>query len=169
MIGPKNQGVLNSRSGILKKSITTIPATTDGDVITGKLGIGTVYGKMHFGPAGQVTHVTPKSGKFLAIPLPGAMDAHGIARGKPLDKAIFGQTFIARSKAGNLIIFGKLTYVKGEKAGQVKSDLKPLFVLKESVDVPVTITTESLRAWVRPLLGKGLADIGAGLKGSTIA
>jgi len=106
--------------------------------------------------------------KMLAIPLPGAMDSSGTAKGSPRDAAIFGQTFLAKSRAGNLIIFGKLNYVRGKKAGQAKGDVVPLFVLKNSVDVPVTVTTESLRAYAQPILGKGMDAIRAGLESSTV-
>lgn len=168
MIGPKNKGVLNSRSGELKRRVTSQPATVEGDDVRGYVGVGTKYGKVHFGKTGQVFHIVPKTAKMLAIPLPGAMDSNGTARGSPRDAAIFGQTFIARSKAGNLIIFGKLNYVRGKKAGQAKGALMPLFVLKNSVDVPVTVTTESLKAFAGPILGKGMADIRAGLESSTV-
>ena len=168
-IGPKNKGVLYSRSGELKRNITAQPATQDGETVTGTLGIGTKYGKVHFGKAGQVYHMTPKNGQYLAIPLPGGMASNGIAKGSPRDAAIYGQTFVKKSQAGNLIIFGKLKYVRGSKAGQTKGDILPLFVLKKSVDVPVTITTESLRAWVQPILGKRMAEIREGLESSTVA
>ena len=169
MIGPKNAGVLNSRSGELKRSITAQPAElAEDDLYRGFVGIGKSYGKVQFGKAGQVYHMTPKNGQYLTIPLPGAMASNGTARGGALDKAIFGQTFFAKSKAGNLILFGKLNYVRGKRAGQAKGDILPLFVLKRSVDVPVTITTESLRAWTQPILGKRMADIKEGLEHSTV-
>ena len=168
MIGLKNAGVLNSRSGELKRSITAQPATVDGDVVRGYIGIGTKYGKVQFGKSGQTYHMMPKSAQWLTIPLPGALASNGTARGSAGDKAIFGQTFFAKSKAGNLILFGKLNYVRGKKAGQAKGDILPLFVLKKSVDVPATITTESLRDWTQPILGKRMADIKNGLEHSTV-
>lgn len=168
MIGPKNSGVLSSRSGELKKSVQSEPATVEGDDVKGAVSIGTVYARMHFGPSGPPTHVTPVNAKMLAIPLPAAMDAHGTVKGNPRDAGIFGQTFIAKSKAGNLILFGKLNYVKGIKAGQAKTEVLPLFILKESVDVPVTITTESLRAYAQPQIERRLADIKQGLENSTV-
>jgi len=163
------EGVLQTRSGKLKKSVVNIPATRDGDIIRGAIGIGTVYSRVHFGKAGQVTEITPKTAKMLTIPLPAAMDSHGTARGSARDKGIFGETFIGKSKAGNLIIFGKLLYVKGKKAGQTKGGLVPLFVLKDRVSVPSRIHLEDLRDFVQPLLGKGMADIKAGLEGSSVA
>ena len=106
----------------------------------------------------------PKNAKALTIPLPAAMDSNGTARGSARDKAIFGETFIAKG-----IIFGNLNYVRGKKAGQTKGDIVPLFVLKKSVDVPVQITSESLRDWVQPILGKGMADIAQGLSEASFA
>ena len=159
---------LSTRSGKLKKSVVNIPATREGDIIRGAIGIGTVYGRVHFGKAGQVTTIRPVRAGALAIPLPAAMDSHGVARGSPRDKSIYGETFLGKSKAGNMIIFGKLLYVKGAKSGQAKGGLKPLFVLKQSVSVPSRIHPEDLRAFVQPLLGKGMADIKAGLEGSSV-
>jgi hypothetical protein len=166
--GPKNVGVLNSRSGALKRSITVIPAQLDGDFANGGVGIGTKYGRVLFGKAGQVTTITPKSSQYLTIPLPAALNSTGTARGTARDSGVFGETFIKKSKNGNLIIFGKLNYTKGKKVGQAKSDILPLFVLKKSVDVPVRITTESIREWITPVLGKGLADIREGIFNSTV-
>jgi len=163
------EGYLQTRSGKLKKSVVNIPATRDGDIIRGAIGIGTVYGRVHFGKAGQVTTIRPVHAGALTIPLPAAMDAHGVARGSARDKSIFGETFLGKSKAGNMIIFGKMLYVKGAKAGQAKGGLKPLFVLKQSVSVPSRIHPEDLRAFVQPILGKGMADIKAGLEGSSVA
>ena len=168
MIGPKNKGVINSRSGELKRNITHVAATVDEDVVSGGVNIGTVYNRMIFGKAGQVTHVVPKTAGALTIPLPAALDGNGSPRGSARDTAIFGETFLAKSKAGNMIIFGKLNYVKGAKAGQSKGDIVPLFLLTKSVDVPVQITSESLRDWVQPILGKGMADIRDGLMESAL-
>ena len=165
--GSKSKGVLNSRSGELKRTISAVPATVNGDDISGAVGIGTKYGKVMFGKNGQSYHIVPRIAKMLALPLPGAMNSSGTARGSPRDKAIFGQTFITKSNAGNLLIFGKLNYVRGKKAGQAKGDILPLFVLKNSVDIPVQITTESLKSRTQPLLGKRIADIKDGLMSST--
>ena len=68
--------------------------------------------------------ITAKSAKMLASPLAAAKTAAGVARGGPRD---FSGTFIARSKAGNLLIFGRAS--RGETP-------TPLFVLKHSVTIP---------------------------------
>ena len=162
--GVAGKGIVYSRSGELKRNITAIPATTDGETVSGGINIGTIYNRVIFGKAGQVTHIVPKNAQALTIPLPAAMNSNGTARGSARDKAIFGETFIAKG-----IIFGKLNYVRGKKAGQTKGDIVPLFVLKKSVDVPVQITSESLRDWVQPILGKGMADIAQGLSEASFA
>lgn len=159
---------LASRSTHLKKSIRITPAAIVNDEVRGGISIGTSYARLHFGKAGHVTTITPKKTQYLAIPLPDAMNKNGVPKGSPRDEAIYGKTFIAKSKAGNLIIFGKLKYVKGEKAGQTKGNVKPLFILKKEVKVPVRITADDLRRYVDPILGKGLSNIKNGLLASTL-
>lgn len=162
-------GYLQTRSGKLKKSVINIPAKRDGDVVRGGIGIGTKYGHVQFGKRGQVTTITPKRAGALTIPLPAAMNAQGVAKGSARDKSIFGETFLAKSESGNMIIFGKTLYVKGKKAGQAKGKIVPLFVLKKSVRVPARIHPDDLMKFVQPLLGKGFQDIKAGLAGATFA
>lgn len=62
-------------------------------------------------------------GKLLTIPLPAALDSHGI----PLKKSAreWNNTFVARSKKGNLLIFQR-----------VGTQIIPLYVLKTSVVIP---------------------------------
>ena len=66
--------------------------------------------------------IVPKAAKKLAIPLPAALTAAGVARGSPRS---FPDTFIQKSKAGNLLIFQK----KGD-------GIVPLFALKDRVTIP---------------------------------
>ncbi len=65
-----------------------------------------------------------KKGKLLAIPLKAALDS----RGRPLKRGprAWRNTFVARSKRGNLLIFLK----KG------RGEIVPLYVLKEKVRIP---------------------------------
>lgn len=158
---------LSTRSGILKKSIKTIPPVVDGTEVKGGVTVGTVYSPVHFGKSGQVTTISPKRGKYLAIPLPDAMNANGVAKGGPRDESVFGSTFVRKSKAGNLIIFGKTLYVKGKKAGQEKGALKALFILKSSVKVQSRITPESLQEYAMPIVMRGLDIIRNGLEGAS--
>lgn len=67
--------------------------------------------------------ITPKSADFLAIPLPAALDDKGLPiRRKPRD---WDNTFVARTRRGNLVIFQKRL-----------SQIVPLYVLKASVRIP---------------------------------
>jgi hypothetical protein len=165
MTGPRNSNVLFSRSKKLRNSVINIPAVKTGDDVKGGVGIGTKYARVHFGKRGQVTTIVAK-GKMLTIPLPAAMDNNGVTRGSARDEAIFGETFIRKSAKGNLIIFGKLKYVKGKSAGKVKGKLVPLFLLRNQVNVPARIFPEDLAKFAQPLLGKGMADIKNGLMGA---
>lgn len=67
--------------------------------------------------------IRPKRAKFLTVPLPAALDSRGV----PLKKSArdWENTFVARSKAGNLIIFQRRL-----------SQIVPLYVLKSSVKIP---------------------------------
>lgn len=66
--------------------------------------------------------INAKPGGWLTVPLPAALDARGVAR----RARTYPNTFIARSKVGNLLIFQK------QGGGQIV----PLFVLRKSVKLP---------------------------------
>lgn len=65
----------------------------------------------------------PKRAKYLTVPLPAALDSRGV----PLKKSArdWKDTFVLRSKAGNLLIVQK----KG-------ASIVPLYVLKKEVSIP---------------------------------
>jgi hypothetical protein len=155
--GKASDNSLQRRSGMLSKSIQPIPAQEEGDFVKGGISIGTNYAKVQFGKKGQVT--TIQGNPWLTIPLPAALNNQGIARGRARDEAVFGKTFIKRSKKGNLIIFGKVLYQKGAKAGQAKTEMLPLFVLKNQVDVKSRVHPEDIMAWAQPILGKNMTDL----------
>jgi phage gpG-like protein len=67
--------------------------------------------------------VTPKTGKYLAVPLPTLSITERRAK-KPRD---FSDTFFAKSRKGNLILF--------QKTGKQKDAIRPLFVMKTSVTI----------------------------------
>lgn len=81
--------------------------------------------------------IRPKKGRYLTIPLDAAKTAAGVARG---GARMFDNTFVQKSRAGNLIIFQK----KGDR-------IIPLFVLKESVRIPKRL---GLRTLWRQLWGE---------------
>jgi hypothetical protein len=120
-----------------------------------------VYARVHIGPRGQVTEIVPKRAKYLSIPLGAVKTKAGVSRGglNPLglssqqlgawgsvasEQSAYGETFVRKSKAGNLIVFGKQRVGKGAKRGQLKSRVVPLFVLKKSVRVRARIHPEDV-------------------------
>ena len=113
---------LSKRSGALvaaiQSSVTVTGATFE--AVQGSIGApGIIYAKI------QETGGTikAKNAKFLTIPLKAALNANGT----PIMKSArdWPNTFVARSKAGNLIIF--------QKRG---AQIVPLYVLKPSVVIP---------------------------------
>jgi phage gpG-like protein len=77
--------------------------------------------------------VTAKSGKYLAIPLPtlSKTDRHKSPRE-------FKNTFFAKSRNGNLILFEKTDTARLNFQGKRKKaegGIRPLFVMKESVTI----------------------------------
>jgi hypothetical protein len=152
---------LRMRTGKFAASTRALPLKkVEGGWSTG-LGFGTKYAAVHVGPEGRKTEITPKKKKFLAIPLPAAMTGGGVLRGKPLDDSVWGETFIAKSKKGNLIIFGKKVSWSGSgrsgaKVGQTRGKLVPLFVLKTSVKVKTRVHPQKLIDFIEPKIIKDL-------------
>jgi len=152
--GGTSANKLRSRSGKLEASTKPLPVKeVEGNYRAG-VQFGTKYAGVHIGKAGDKKIIRPKNKQYLAIPLSAAQTAAGVSRGRPLDTGIFGETFIAKSKAGNLIIFGKSVYQRGAKAGQAHGKIVPLFVLKKQVTIPVRISTRVLLNWVQSELNK---------------
>jgi hypothetical protein len=75
--------------------------------------------------------IKPVIAKMLAIPIGKALTPAGVARFKPREITSNGydNSFIRRSKAGNLILFGSIK-------GTAKISITPLFVLKDQVTIP---------------------------------
>lgn len=107
---------LNNRTGALRRSFDVV--TKGRDLNSWHMAEFTTspYAKIHE-HGGQIR---PKS-KYLAIPLDAARTAGGDTRGGPRS---FSNTFFAKSKAGNLILF--------QNRGSKKKPL-PLFVMKKQV------------------------------------
>ena len=89
------------------------------DTVLGKIGAGFPISVHEEGAT-----ITAKRARFLTIPLPAALDSRGI----PLKRRArdWDDTFVARSKRGNLIIFQK----------QSDGGIVPLYLLKRSVVIP---------------------------------
>lgn len=116
--GGTSANTLSRRSGRLTDSILRSVKVTGGawDSLRGSIG-GNAYAGLH-----ERGGVVKAKGKLLTIPLPAALNGRGVA---PLFARQWSNTFVARSKAGNLIIFQK----RGD-------DIVPLYVLKSEVYIP---------------------------------
>ncbi|MCJ7663030.1 MAG: hypothetical protein MUO24_02180 [Desulfobacterales bacterium] len=158
MTGGTTESRLRARSGHLRASVIPIKAERKGDTIESGVSIGKVYARTHIGPVGQKTTITPKKGKFLTIPLPAALKPSGDLKG-PARSDIWGETFIAKSKKGNLIIFGKGRIMKGKRAGELRGQVVPLFLLVKSVTVKARIHPSELLDWIKP---KVIEDFSSG-------
>ncbi len=73
--------------------------------------------------------IRPTRSQYLAIPLDAAKDSTGTPL--PMSPRQFRDTFVARSKRGNLLIFQK----RGGRFGRIV----PLFALKKQVKVPARL------------------------------
>lgn len=156
---------LSTRSGYLKKSVTTIPAVmdTDGESARGGIAVGSVYGKVHFGKKGDSFRIVGKP--WLKIPLPNVLNGRGLV--KDHEKSFW---LPSKKNPAELVMYGKLMGMRTSKGVRTKrgiGDDMPLFVLKHEVRIPVRISSEDLRDYAKPVLGKLMADIKAGIEGST--
>lgn len=160
---------LRVRTGKLRASCIPIKTEIKESSVEGGISFGTIYGRVHIGPKGQTTTITPKKGKYLTIPLPAAMTKAGVGKGS----AMFGpwtNTFVRKSKAGNLIMFGQMTSyskvkvggvaVKGLAIRNIRGQAIPLFLLLKSVKVKARVHPEDIKAWIRPKLIQDFIDHG---------
>ena len=120
--------VLKVRSGWLRNSLYNEIEET-GSQIIGRFGTrNIIYARIHkFGGL-----ILPQRGQYLAIPLPGV-------KLKPRE---YLNTFVAQSKAGNLMIFQKWQ-------GRGKT-MRPLFILKKYIMMP---ERSYLRSSLHELIG----------------
>jgi len=129
---------LQVRTGRLRASIRS-RVIVDGPRITGILGVeNLVYGpQREFGG----TIRAKKPGGFLTIPLKAAKTAAGVPRftAREADDAFPGGTFVAKSRQGNLLLFGK----RG-------AALVPLFLLKKEVTQKGAFFLTAARNEVQP-------------------
>ena len=148
--GPQS---LSRRSGALVNAIVgsvKVNGTTF-TTIEGSIGApGIPYAKIQ--ETGGV--IKASSAKFLAIPLPPALDSNGLPlRTSPRQ---WENTFVAKSKAGNLIIFQKRA-----------ATIIPLYVLKDSVTIPARLGMKTtLTAGLPYFVDHAVAAIMARLKES---
>lgn len=115
-----NNSRLNTRSGRGMKSVIESVEVKDGG--PGEV-IGLIGGVFYLATQEYGAVIRAKRSKYLTIPLPAALDSRGVPRKRSARE--WANTFIKKSKAGNLIIFQK-------RAGGIV----PLYVLKKSVRIP---------------------------------
>lgn len=137
--------VLNVRSGVLRASVGIERPHIEGSSLVARVGVlkpsaAQKYAEMQL--HGGV--ITAKSGKFLAIPLPPALTAAGVARypsplRESLKAAYPAGTFVAKG-----VLFGKLGFTKKGRQkvtgigqfGGGRSGIVALFALKRNVRIP---------------------------------
>lgn len=163
LTGGTSEDRLAVRSGALRSSTRALPVEETSGTVNSGLGFGTVYARTHVGPQGQVTTIRPVNKQYLAIPLAAAKTPAGVSKGGP-QSGRWGDTFIARSHAGNLIIFGRRVVQKGAKSGMTAGKIVPLFVLKKEVKVKTRVFPERILAWSKRELLSEFDDIGVSLK-----
>lgn len=119
--GGTTETSLSKRTGALIASIAASVNVTGEtfDAIMGSIGSDVPYAAIQ--EYGGTIHA--KNAQFLAIPLPPALDAQGVPL--MMGPRAWPNTFVAKSKAGNLIIF--------QRRG---TSIVPLYVLKTSVTIP---------------------------------
>lgn len=114
----ESQGKLASRSGGLLRSLRRQVGGSGGSVF------GTLFGSGLLNVHEDGKTIRARKAKFLAIPLPDALDSRGLPKKRgPRD---YRDTFVRRTKRGNLVIFQK-------KAG---GQLVPLFLLQKTSKIP---------------------------------
>lgn len=115
--GPKS---LSRRSGFLVESLKN-SVRVEGSTLATIVGTLTVPGSRKIHEHGGV--LRPKRAKYLTIPLPAALNSNGTPK-KPSARS-WENTFVMKSKAGNLLIV--------QKRG---TQIIPLYVLKAQVYIP---------------------------------
>jgi hypothetical protein len=164
MSGPRPER-LGVRTGALRSSVKSLPVTEKPGLIEGGVGFGTAYARAHVGPKGQITTIRPVTAKYLTIPLPDAVTRAGVLRGSARS-GMWGETFFARSKKGNLILFGKRIAMKGKHTGEARGNIVPLFLLVKQVKIKSRIHPEEIVAWEKPKMIAAFQRIGITLKGA---
>jgi hypothetical protein len=114
---------VHRRTGTLQRSFLFRVEGSRVEDLVGIYFTNLVYAGVHEGKDGKPTVIRARNRKFLTIPLPDAKTASGVTRGPARS---FPDTFLRRSKSGNLVIFQKRG--KGPPAA--------LFLLKREVSIP---------------------------------
>lgn len=160
---------IRRRTGQLSDSMRPIsPVKVTEKGVEGGVTFGKVYARVHIGPRGQVTTIKPKERKYLTVPFPKSpiMTDAGVVKATARELMEgkgglpFGNTFIAKSKAGNLIIFGTKRITKGARIGEYRGEVIPLFILKKQVKVKARIHPEDFLKWSKKELKRDFLEKG---------
>lgn len=154
---------LAMRTGHLRRNTRALKVVElKGSLVSGTGFYNTKYAGVHIGPKGKKTVIRAKSKSWLTIPLKAAKTKAGVPLGRARS-TVFGETFVKRSKKGNLIIFGKLSAQKGKNAGQAKGKIVPLFLLVKQVTIPTRVHPEKIIEWALPRMLEAFRKIGTNL------
>lgn len=135
-------GSLSRRSGKLSASLTPERIQVKGGSINSTEVSFTLTGIASVHERGAT--IRPKRAKYLTIPLPPALDSRGVP--KEVNARAWQNTFVQRSRKGNLLIF--------QKRGQ---GIVPLYVLKKSVTIPRRLNFDEAFQAGRDLLADKIA------------
>lgn len=149
--------IVNVRSGKLRQSIQSRIVRSTGNLLS-VIGSGVRLGKpiKYAGILETGGTITAKNAKYLTIPLPSALTPTGQLKKKARE---WDNTFVKKSKAGNLILY--------QHNG--KGKVTPLFILKKSVRIkPRRYMEKTMKEMknrivmaLRGALERGLAKAGA--------
>lgn len=143
------------------------PIRLQGSIIEAGLYAPGPWAGAHIGPAGSVTTITPKRGRFLALPTEFVKQF----RGHPVGPRQYGGTVIfggiiwgglgwgrMRGKVKYSDNFHQSAFTQRRAAGEIfrKEGLVPLFILKKSVIIRRRIDPAAAIAWIQP---RFLADL----------
>lgn len=142
--GKRAPNRLQVRSNFLRSSIKPKKTIKEGDSIRSGINFGAKYAPIHVGPKGQKTNFFN-----VWVPLQDAMTKAGVLRASMQDKTFWGDTFVQRTKRGNIVFFGKRVVQRGALAGETKGKILPLFVFKKNITVKTRIYPESILAWAK--------------------
>lgn len=125
-LAAKHSGPNTTDAALAKRTGALVRALQSGGKVHNAAKLADVYGEISLPGKNRIHEyggtITPKEGEYLFIPLPAALNGDGTPKRR--NPRQWQNTFIAESRAGNLILFQRV----GRK-------LTPLYALKKQVRV----------------------------------
>jgi hypothetical protein len=125
-LAAKHSGPTTTDTALATRTGALVRALQSGGKVHDAAKLADVYGEISLPGKNRIHEyggtITPKEGEYLFIPLPAALNADGTPKRR--NPRQWKSTFIAESRAGNLILFQRV----GRK-------LTPLYALKKQVRV----------------------------------